>query len=519
MLQPVRGAFALALCLISSCTIAGSSGRQVVALGPSPHFAGGSSNFAQQSVASENQLPGTGAWRLDQDAHDGIEGFAGKTSYAPGEVVSLFVRSASHFNVDVYRLGWYHGAGGRLVSTQRDLIGSMQSQCSVLADTLTTECNTWQSNATITIASSWASGLYLAKLSTADHAESYVPFVVREAHPRAPIIVQSSVTTWQAYNLWGGRDLYRGPKTTGPRVAGATGPNVSSAALRGGRALAVSFDRPYEWPGSGQAFLEYPFIYWAESQGLDVAYSTDIDLHEGLDSFNHRKVFVSVGHDEYYSTSMRTSLETALRGGTSLAFIGGNDMYRHIRFAPTELGRDRIEINYRIARDDPQYKINPSEVTTQWREKPLNDPEQQLLGAQWSDGGVNSDWVATGDPAWLFRDTGLHPRDHVKHLVGFEYDHFFPWVAHPNGVVLISSSPVRRGVSANSTFYVSESGAGVFDAGSLWFDCALGPGCHDRSLVPRWDPRPRIDNRVVEDPRIQRLIINLIHAMLLRSFR
>ena len=81
-----------------------------------------------------------------------------------------------------------------------------------------------------------------------------------------------SVTTWQAYNAYGGRSLYVGPGTV--RVGESGAPN---------RSRVVSFDRPYDQRGWGAPdFMgnEFPLIFLAESLGLDVTYFTDIDLHE-----------------------------------------------------------------------------------------------------------------------------------------------------------------------------------------------------------------------------------------------
>src|SRR5262249_19387058 len=155
-------------------------------------------------------------------------------------------------------------------------------------------------------------------------------------------------------------------------------------------------------------FVEYPMIYWLESRGYDVAYTTDIDLHQQRDDLLQRRIFISVGHDEYYSTVMRKSLEVAARHGVSLIFAGGHDLYRHIRFESSRLGPDRIEVNYKDASLDPFSKTDPREVTNQWRDAPVNRPEQGLLGAQYAPGEFRiAPWRPTLRPAWLFAGTGF----------------------------------------------------------------------------------------------------------------
>jgi hypothetical protein len=252
-------------------------------------------------------------------------------------------------------------------------------------------------------------------------------------------------------------------------------------------------------------------LNWLESTGLWVAYTTDVDLHEGTAGLENRTVFLSVGHDEYYSTAMRASLESALAEGTSLAFFGGNDMYRHIRFEPSVLGPNRIEVNYKAASEDPKLRTDRMETTTQWREWPLYRPEQALLGAQYECNPVRASWVATGEPAWLFQGTGFSPGDEIPNLVGYEYDRVMPGYGKPEGVTLVARSPLRCGrreTESDTTFYVAPSGAAVFDAGTLWFPCALGPdGCVNAN-----------DSHPVVDVRLRALVRNLIFAMLEKRF-
>jgi hypothetical protein len=529
-------------------------------------------------VARENARAGTKHWRLGAFGHPGINGYAAATSVRAGDPLDVYVRTkAGHFDAEVFRMGWYGGAGGRSVGRIPSIAGNEQSKCPVSEKRHTVQCS-WNKSFTLATKASWVTGVYLIKLTTEEKQGAYVPFVVRERKTHAPMIFQSSVTTWQAYNEFGGRSLYDGPCTSrrvpakaspspspaashepslepepspeespepteepspqsstgsflwqrtrsaqsSPEASPEAGPSASPAAEPKfetestcgfpNRSRAVSFDRPYDWPGAGQFFrFEYPVLYWMESKGYDVAYATDVDLHQGLNDLANRRAFLSVGHDEYYSAAMRTELENALASGTSLAFFGANDMYRHIRFEPSSLGPDRIEVNYKFAGEDPLLRTDPGDTTGQWRDWPVRKPEQMLLGAQYACNPVQADWVPTGEPAWLFRDTGFAPGDSVPGIVGYEYDRLFIHQPHPDGVVLVARSPLRcagRASEANSTFYVAPSGAGVFDAGTLWFTCAIGPTrCTNRSGA-----------LIKADPRVQQLVANLLGAMLAKRF-
>jgi hypothetical protein len=159
------------------------------------------------------------------------------------------------------------------------------------------ECR-WPTSAELTIPPGWTSGVYLGRLTTltehqgSGYWQSYVIFIVRDRR-RADVLFQCSDNTWQAYNQWPDNySLY-----TDPRAAHAPG-------------VSVSFDRPYgkfpmifEAPqsiGSGEFLLwEFPLCYWLERFGYDVTYCSNSDLlNPGVAA--RAKVFLSVGHDEYW---------------------------------------------------------------------------------------------------------------------------------------------------------------------------------------------------------------------------
>jgi hypothetical protein len=91
--------------------------------------ASGTLNIIQQ----ENLLPGTTSWQLtkptpeDDTNHTfdkGIEGYASLTSARAGNTVNFAVSTtASSFNADIYRLGWYQGNGARLMRSITNIPG------------------------------------------------------------------------------------------------------------------------------------------------------------------------------------------------------------------------------------------------------------------------------------------------------------------------------------------------------------------------------------------------------------
>ena len=131
------------------------------------------------------------------------------------------------------------------------LNGSTQAACPQVTTPNTpdfglTECN-WTPSYTLTVPTSWTTGSYIVKLKRPDgqQLENYMTFVVRDDSSTAPIVYSLDVTTWQAYNYWGGP----GNSNVGYSLYGRY--NDSPATAREGRAYTVSFDRPYADGGRG----------------------------------------------------------------------------------------------------------------------------------------------------------------------------------------------------------------------------------------------------------------------------
>jgi hypothetical protein len=413
-------------------------------------------------LKDENARPGSTGWHLARPSRNGaIEGYANTVSAQRGDSVSLHVSTtARSYTVQGFRMGYYGGMGARLVWTSSPLQGLTQARPTVARGTNMVEAS-WSVSLTVVLDQAWPPGDYLFKLLGDNGFQSYIPLTVRDDASSSALLINNSVTTWQAYNLWDGYDLYSG---------------------RSGRSNVVSFDRPYMIGDGSGDFLgnEYPLISLVESLGLDVSYTTDIDLHERPQLVLRHKALISLGHDEYWSTSMRDGVETARDHGVNIAFLGANAVFRHIRLQPSPLGPNRHEVNYRSAATDPMTGINNAEVTVSWREPPVNRPENTLLGELYQCNPVHNDFIVTERAAWVYVGTGLLSGSKIIGLIGSEYDAFVPGMAGPPNVEIMAHSPLRcRGTAGYSdfTYYVAPSGAGVIDVGTNnWVPLLTNPG-------------------------------------------
>jgi hypothetical protein len=420
-------------------------------------------------VARENAKPGTRDWQLTKPATgDQISGFASTVSVNQGGMVQLYVSTgAPSYRIEAFRMGWYGGTEGRLVWTDPAVSGVQQPACGPQPTTHMVSC-AWLDPVSVSTVG-WPPGDYLFKLESADGWQSYVPLTIRIDSSRSAYLINDSVTTWQAYNSYGGYDLYQG----------------SNNALAT-RSSAVSFDRPYVLGNGGGDFLglELPMISMMESRALDVSYTTDVDLAAHPELLRQHKAFISLGHDEYYSLSMRQGLLAARDAGVNLVFLGANAIYRHIRLTSSPLGVDRVEIDYKNAQADPLTGIDNADVTPwAWRDPPNNAPESEILGEMWQCNPVQADMVITDPTNWMFAGTGFVDGTRIPGIVGPEYDHFSPGVPNPGDVTVVAVSPVTCGGNsgtANMTYYSAASGAGVWDTGTIdWVGQVAGscPTC------------------------------------------
>jgi hypothetical protein len=427
---------------------------------PATVVSGQPGNTSQVSAArqAENNLPGSAGWHLTNraDNHE-IEGYANATSVSRGDALTLYVSTvAPTFHVEVFRMGYYQGLGGRLVQVSPETTGSHQAPA-VFTSVINMVEAPWTPSLSLSTRA-WPEGDYLLKLVASTGQQRYVPLTVRNDASTASVVVVNAVTTWQAYNLWGGYDLYEGRNG-----------NVSDYNHRSRK---VSFDRPYTiGDGAGDFLgLEYPLVSLVESLGLDVTYMTDIDLQQSPNSLLAHRAVITLGHDEYYSLVMRQALEQARDQGVNLAFLGANAVFRHIRLEPSPRGADRREVDYKSQREDPLSSADNADVTVDWRDPPNNNPESQLIGDFYQCNPVRAAMVVVDPDNWLFAGSGATAGQKLPDVVGSEYDRYDPTVPGPANVEILTHSPLRCHGNADfsdATYYSAPSGAGVFAAGTI----------------------------------------------------
>jgi hypothetical protein len=457
-------------------------------------------------VAAENAKPGTRDWMLTKPRIDPatkyrcpwIEGYCSHTSLRAGGEVQFFVSAnpAAEWTLEIYRMGFYNGDGGRLMQKLGPFPGKVQPDPPV-GDKRLRHCE-WEPGASLKIPSDWLSGVYLGKLTElAGGTQSYVIFIVRDDR-RADFLFQCSDHTWQAYNRWPNQfALYD---------------NGKNEWFWGG-GVQVSFNRPYgkycqilDAPlstGSGEFLLwEFPLAFWMEEHGYDVTYISNQDTHHDAAGLKRAKGFLSVGHDEYWTIEMFRNVQTAIAAGVSAAFLSGNAVCGRVLWDEKLRAFERTGVF-----GPPGGTIEFDQMKSLKHERPYAN---ELIGAH-STGPVTggADWTCVLPDHWLFKDTGMKMGDSIPGLVGWEW-HGDP--APIPGLEIVAAGPTQSGPGKpnggrfTATVFPGPKNNFVFNAATIWWADALSapPGY----VRPSVYTSPRGPDR-----RAQQIMRNLLAGM------
>ncbi|NEA99258.1 DUF4082 domain-containing protein [Streptomyces sp. SID13726] len=485
-------------------------------------------------IVCENSKAGSpmSDW-FSPNAYGDIKGFSTKESVQAGDTVQFKIQSPVSYHVEIYRLGWYGGDGAREMSTAAQAAvtypanyTTKEASCTTKAATGLVDCGNWPTTATWTVPSDAVSGLYIANLTQTDgDGLMPYPFVVRKDSSTSDVVVQTSDQTWQAYNDYGGQDLY-----------GGTGPAPD------GRAYEVSYNRPLDIGGDNGIYgSEYMMLSWLERNGYDVSYLSGVDVSTHGDTLlkNH-KVYLSSGHDEYWTQSQYTNVLAARKAGVRQGFFSGNEVFWKTRLTPSIDGTNtdnRTLVCYKMTKMAQNNGIaDPSgQWTGTWMDPASTDygqsyqPPNILTGSMFTVNGYRSDaitvpgsygknriWRNTSIANLTSSQTATFPTG----TLGYEWDSDIDNSTRPAGAIDVSSTTVDindgklrmdwGNVYGNGTathnlveFRDQDSGALVFGAGTVQWSWGL-------TNIPTYDPE---DTVVTEDARMQQATMNVFADM------
>ncbi|MEQ1832053.1 MAG: N,N-dimethylformamidase beta subunit family domain-containing protein, partial [Candidatus Eisenbacteria bacterium] len=456
---------------------------------------------ALNAIQIENALPGTPAatWDITGAGDPSIQGFATDISVNRGGTITFKIQTdAAAYHIDIYRLGYYQGAGARQQGSGVVTASLPQTQPAPLTDAATglIDCGNWSESAHWDVPGTAVSGIYIARLVRDDtQGASHVAFIVRDDAATGGILFKTADATWQAYNGYGGNSLYVG---TAPRS--------------NGNAAKVSYNRPFltraggGGSGSSEDWLfnaEYPMVRWLESNGYDVRYTTDVDADRSPAALLQAQVLLTAGHDEYWSGGERAAFEAARAAGVHQAFFTGNEVYWKTRWEPSIDGPGTAHRTLVCYKEGTLGENNCGGRC---------DPLAGAWTGLWRDGcafptldGCRPENALTGQISWLGTTAAITVPDTYKSLrfwrdtavaalgagqthtlptgtLGYEWDYEQFAANYPSGRIKLSST-ANSGQTHHLSLYRHTSGALVFGAGTVQWSWGLD-ATHDRGNEP-----------------------------------
>jgi hypothetical protein len=502
----------------------------LVAQQPSPATAATSSSACGagiNEIVCENRNAGTSPdeWDIEGAGDESIQGFATDISVNAGSRIDFKIDTdARSYDIDIYRTGWYQGLGARKITsvTPSATLPQRQPECLSDVETSLYDCGTWAVSASWNVPATAVSGVYIAKLTRSDTGgASHIIFIVRKDGNTSDVLFQTSDPTWHAYNKYGGASFYQGASN--------------------GRAYKLSYNRPFATRGGVEArdfyfSSEYATVRFLERNGYDMTYIAGLDTDRRGQELKNHKVFLSVGHDEYWSGAQRANIEAARDAKVNLQFLTGNEGYWRTRYEDSTTGTagdKRTLVSYKETwgnvNNNGGGKIDPSsEWTGTWRDPRFaapaqggGQPENALTGTMYlvNDVDLPVTVSAAEGKTRLWRNTSLASlatgasAQLARSTVGYESNEDVDNGFRPAGLVRLSTTVgptpqyltdygnvvVSGTTTHHLTMYRAASGALVFSAASVQWGWGLD-STHD-------------GDGPAADPRMQQAQINLMADM------
>lgn len=387
-----------------------------------------------------------------------IYGYCDAQSYGVGDTIKLHISTtAKAFDLEIYR----DGVEKEVVYERKGVKGQFTE---TPADAYLNGCG-WPALCELKVDRKWRSGFYVILLTVeqnGDKKRSEACFVLRGSK-KAKIAYLVTTSTWMAYNTWGGANYYWGthgekgdascpvlsferPWERGFIVSPPNVPYLSTVRdkLRYEREANFTFEPTSGYPfmlgygfgvnSTGWAEDDRPFVLWAEENGYEMEYLSQIDLDNDRDALMGYDVVVIAGHDEYWSWDQRDALDQFTENGGNLARFAANMLWQ-VRMS--EDGKQQI--CYKIAADelDP-VRNDPARkhlLTSIWEHRSVNRPSAQsfsvtgLQGIYAAYDGASprshAGYTVYRPEHWAFENTCLMYGDAfgtVEGVVGYETD-------------------------------------------------------------------------------------------------
>ncbi len=374
---------------------------------------------------------------------------------------------------EVLRIGWYNGAGARMLWNSGPVKLKYRNTPNLKNATRMIETR-WPTTTSFEVSNDWAPGLYVvASINKSGAIENLAPFILRSNPGDSKLLLIHSTLTWAAYNSFGGHSTY-------------------SAAINGAdeRAKVSSFDRPYA--GSGISHISrdaISFVQYLESTGLNIDQVADTDINNAPSLVTNYSGLVFSGHPEYMTRTEFDTVSAARNLGINIAFMGANSAYWQSRVEPSPTGPDRHLVIYRNALIDPE--TDWQKVTTAFGNPRINTPPSLLTGEQTAGVHVTGTMNALSIPRWLHIPataalTGWSPNSEIDSMATGPAAPPTEQLIFSGKFALVTPTAgalrARRSLLAQTIWFTSPSGSATFVAGINYWPCEASPTCSEGAV-------------------------------------
>ena len=372
-----------------------------------------------------------------------VHTYTDEITYAPGQTVQFHSSTtASAWTLQIYRDGFKP----KLAYSAENLPGQFTA---APKDAYKAGCN-WPVAHAWKIPDDTPSGFFRVVSTCQRHdGTPYVQhhfFVVRptKATRRGKFLLILPTATWTAYNDWGGASHYLGvdgpeqnrmspnlslrrPWTRGmfwlpegaPRIPISPVPGPLTAPRYPIKEWSYSNGFGYFFAASGWAMYDRHFVQWAEREGYAFDMITQTDLHYRPEILDDYPCVVIVGHDEYWSYEMRTTIESFVERGGHLARFAGNYTWQ-IRLE--DEGHRQVCYKHLASTEDPVRGTKDARLlTSSWEDPLVGWPGATTVGVN-GFGGIYASWGGFGPRGqrgftvyrpshWVFDGSDLHYGD------------------------------------------------------------------------------------------------------------
>lgn len=347
-----------------------------------------------------------------------VKGYPGQISVFNNQRISFHIAASTPtITIFIYKVG---ESQPKIIKEGKNFI-QVRNLSPLICPAAEFGCD-WKESYSLSV-EGWESGLYQAYLIEGvhttppnnilarkeDHSSIYesIPFIVKSANTQNKVLLQLPTNTWQAYNnsgFFNSACLYPFPQCRN---------HQNSFHLQ---SVEISFERPFHKDVTAEV---YPFIKWAKENNIPLDFAANHDL-ENYPFISRYKLIISVGHDEYWTKTMKENLEKFRDAGGNLIFLTSNTMFWNSRYQKAA----NILVSYKnYIRFDPfsdQTKIDYDPTLVTGRFPFINNHEATLLGNFSNEfagkGGFTLYSVSDPSISWIFEGTGLQNNEKIGEL-------------------------------------------------------------------------------------------------------